>query len=285
MLTCTPCFSFRLAQAFALTGLTEKGAKRAGMKCAVAHTHAVSHASYFPGSSTLHLKLVYCPSTGRVLGAQAVGADGVDKRIDVLSAYDMNMVSLVTLPLLMPVCEALIFFSNGWYLSLLLIVLVGTAIRARMTVADLADLELCYAPPFGSAKDPVNFLGMVALNNLTGDVMTSYICDADAAGQAPVDPAQKNGTNRRVKLLDVRTPAEGERAGVVPDNSEGGYLCVPVDDLREAMDSGRIRARGGVGVCGDDSEDAIDEYVGVVVDFRLICSGGHWAMQSEFWVR
>lgn len=56
------------------------------MKYAVAHTHAVSHASYFPGSATLHLKLVYCPYTGRVLGAQAVGADGVDKRIDVLSA-------------------------------------------------------------------------------------------------------------------------------------------------------------------------------------------------------
>lgn len=145
----------------------------------------------------------------------------------------------------------------------------GTAIRARMTVADLADLELCYAPPFGSAKDPVNFLGMVALNNLTGDVVTSYVCDADAAGQAPAeDPAEKKGTSRRrrrVKLLDVRTPAEGERAGVVPDNSEGGYLCVPVDDLREALDSGRIRARGGLGVCGDDSEDAIDEYVVVCV--------------------
>lgn len=192
------------AQAFALTGLTEKMARRGNISYAVAHTHAVSHASYFPGSSTVHLKLLYSPHTGRVLGAQAVGADGVDKRIDIIS----------------------------------------TAIRAKMTVEDLANLELCYAPPFGSAKDAVNFIGMAAYNNLCGDVKLRYVADADAAGQGAADesPAKvQRCASKRIKLLDVRTAAEGDRVGAIRDDSPGGYLNIPVDDLRAAIADGTLQ--------------------------------------------
>jgi rhodanese-related sulfurtransferase len=114
----------------ASTGASEKVLKQYGIPHLVSHTHSGSHASYYPGARIMAIKLIFSPSSGRLLGAQVVGMDGVDKRIDVLA----------------------------------------TAIRGSMTVYDLEELELAYAPPFSSAKDPVNIAGFVAANVLKGDL-------------------------------------------------------------------------------------------------------------------
>jgi peroxiredoxin family protein/rhodanese-related sulfurtransferase/TusA-related sulfurtransferase len=140
------------------------------------YVHPASHASYYPGASPLSLKLLFDPGTGKVLGAQAIGPDGVDKRMDVLAV----------------------------------------AIRAGMTVFDLESLELSYAPPFGSAKDPVNMAGFAAANTLRGDVKLFHVEQA----LAPSGSQQ---------LLDVRTPAEGA-AGTIP-----GAKNIPVDELRDRL--------------------------------------------------
>src|SRR5262249_35727172 len=116
--------------AAACTGANEKTLRWAGIPFEAVHLHPASHASYYPGAQPIALKLLFAPDTGRLLGAQAVGSDGVDKRIDVLA----------------------------------------TALKAGMTVHDLAELELAYAPPFGSAKDPVNLAGMAAANMVAGMV-------------------------------------------------------------------------------------------------------------------
>jgi tRNA 2-thiouridine synthesizing protein A len=144
--------------AAASTGLNETQLSAAGIAYRATITHSGSHASYYPGSKQLSLKLLYAPD-GRVLGAQAVGAEGADKRIDV----------------------------------------IATVIRLGGTVADLADLELAYAPPFGSAKDPVNIAGYVARNVLNGShavIDWRSLRDRIAAGLGAA------------QLLDVRTPEE-----------------------------------------------------------------------------
>ena len=131
--------------------------------------HPGHHAGYYPGARPLHLKLVFAPD-GRVLGAQATGSEGVDKRIDV----------------------------------------IATAIRAGMTVDDLGELELAYAPPFGSAKDPVNMAGFVASNVLTGDLVVWH-----AADLAAFDATRPDGG---ATLLDVRSGpeyAQGHLPGAV----------------------------------------------------------------------
>ena len=110
----------------ATTGVNERAAKAAGLDYDKVYTYSNSHASYYPGSTGMSIKTLYEKGTGKILGAQIVGFDGVDKRCDVLA----------------------------------------TAIRAGMTAKDLTELELCYAPPFGSAKDPVNFVGYVIENTL-----------------------------------------------------------------------------------------------------------------------
>ena len=112
----------------ACVGASEKNLRRAGIAYSKAYLHPLSHAEYYPGASRMHLKLLFSEGDGKILGAQAVGFDGVDKRIDVIS----------------------------------------TAIKASMTVFDLEELELSYAPPFGSAKDAVNMAGFVASNILHG---------------------------------------------------------------------------------------------------------------------
>jgi NADPH-dependent 2,4-dienoyl-CoA reductase/sulfur reductase-like enzyme/rhodanese-related sulfurtransferase len=165
------CKVFDLA--FAMTGLSEKALKRAGMSYEKIYVHPASHASYFPGAHPISLKLLFHPETGKVLGAQAVGADGVDKRIDVLAV----------------------------------------AIRAGLSVFDLEDLELSYAPPYGSAKDPINYAGFVAANALRGDV---GLCRVEEV----IDPREDQ------QLLDVRTPKEVE-AGGIP-----GAINIPIDELR-----------------------------------------------------
>jgi NADPH-dependent 2,4-dienoyl-CoA reductase/sulfur reductase-like enzyme/rhodanese-related sulfurtransferase len=168
------CKVFDLA--FAMTGASEAGLVRAGIPYRRIYVHPADHATYYPGAQPISLKLLFDPRDGRILGAQAVGASGVDKRIDV----------------------------------------IATALRAGMTVYDLEDLELCYAPPFGSAKDPVNMAGFVASNVLRGDVRLW-----EPEELATLSPGQA--------LLDVRT-AEEFRRGSIP-----GAACIPVDDLRAVM--------------------------------------------------
>ena len=140
------------------------------------YTYSQSHASYYPGGHGISIKTIYEKETGRILGAQLVGYDGVDKRCDVLA----------------------------------------TAIRAGLNATDLTELELCYAPPFGSAKDPVNFVGYVIENTLTGKVENFFW---DDVAKLPRDGS--------VTLLDVRTPSERE-AGHIE-----GFIHIPLDELRQ----------------------------------------------------
>jgi NADPH-dependent 2,4-dienoyl-CoA reductase/sulfur reductase-like enzyme/rhodanese-related sulfurtransferase len=160
-------------QTFAMTGLSETALKRKGLAYRRIYVHPADHATYYPGAHPLTLKLLFAPEDGRILGAQAIGMAGVDKRIDVLAV----------------------------------------ALRAGLTVFDLEDLELCYAPPFGSAKDAVNMAGFVASNVLREDV----------ALWEPEELASLNGDQ---VLLDVRTPQEHAQ-GAIP-----GSRCLPVDELR-----------------------------------------------------
>lgn len=162
----------------ATTGLNEKNARRHGIDFLKSYTHSASHAAYYPGAFPLSIKLLAAPADGRVLGAQVIGKDGVDKRIDVLAG----------------------------------------AVRHKLTVEDLTELETAYAPPFGSAKDPVNMAGYVAGNILSGLMPTFYA--EDIAGR---DPA-------RSILLDVRTEPEHQR-GAIPDST-----LIPIDDLRGKLD-------------------------------------------------
>ena len=159
----------------ATTGWNEKRLALQGRAFLAIHTHPVSHASYYPGAKVMALKLLVDPASGAILGAQGVGTEGVDKRIDVLA----------------------------------------TAIRAGLTAPELADLELAYAPPFGSAKDPVNMLGYIAENLLSGLVETVQWSEVD------------NYRARGAQFVDVRTPKEFAR-GSLP-----GALNIPVDQLRE----------------------------------------------------
>jgi NADPH-dependent 2,4-dienoyl-CoA reductase/sulfur reductase-like enzyme/peroxiredoxin family protein/TusA-related sulfurtransferase/rhodanese-related sulfurtransferase len=168
------CKVFNLA--IGMTGLSEKAARRAGIKYEKIYIHPASHASYYPGAASLSIKMLFDPESGKVLGAQAVGADGVDKRIDVFAV----------------------------------------AIRAGLTVYDLEEMELSYAPPYGSAKDPVNYAGFVAANVLRGDVRLCHVEEIlrpDAA----------------LHLLDVSTPEE-VAAGTIP-----GAVNIPLDALRERI--------------------------------------------------
>lgn len=162
----------------ACTGANERTLRKAGRAFQALHLHPGSHAGYFPGAQPIATKILFDPADGRLLGAQAVGTDGVDKRIDVLA----------------------------------------TALQAKMTVHDLAELELAYAPPFGSAKDPINMAGMAAQNVLAGDAGTLQWNEVAAR-----DP-------EKTVLLDVRDEAEAA-AGMI-----GGALNIPLPQLRKRLD-------------------------------------------------
>jgi NADPH-dependent 2,4-dienoyl-CoA reductase/sulfur reductase-like enzyme/rhodanese-related sulfurtransferase len=162
----------------AMTGWSEKRADAAGMIIRVVHTHPSDHAGYYPGAESMALKLVVDARSDRILGAQAIGAAGVDKRIDV----------------------------------------IATAIRAGLRGADLADLELCYAPQVGSAKDPVNMIGMVDDNLAAGAVRTVQWHELDDLIEA----------GRSV--VDVRTPVEFA-GGSLPK-----AINIPLDQLRARFD-------------------------------------------------
>jgi NADPH-dependent 2,4-dienoyl-CoA reductase/sulfur reductase-like enzyme/rhodanese-related sulfurtransferase len=159
----------------ATTGWNEKRLKAAGRSYTTIHSHPNSHAGYYPDAKQMTLKLIFEPKTGEILGAQGVGIEGVDKRIDV----------------------------------------IATAIRGDITAPELADLELAYAPPFGSAKDPVNMLGYMAENVISGLIET--------AQWSQIEEFRDKG----YELIDVRTEAEFDR-GTIP-----GAINMPVDSIRE----------------------------------------------------
>ncbi|BDG48585.1 CoA-disulfide reductase [Parageobacillus sp. KH3-4] len=161
----------------AATGSNEKTLKQLGIPYEVVHVHPMSHASYYPNATQMTLKLIFDKETGKIYGAQAVGKDGVDKRIDV----------------------------------------IATAIKGGLTVRDLPDLELAYAPPFSSAKDPVNIAGYAASNILDGMVETVQWHE--------IDGIVANGG----MLIDVRTPKEAAH-GTIP-----GAINIPLDELRERL--------------------------------------------------
>lgn len=158
----------------ACTGQSEKLLKRKGIPYMKSYTHSMSHASYYPGAMPMSLKLLFAPDTGKVLGGQIVGMAGVEKRVDVLA----------------------------------------TAIYAGLTVYDLTRLQLCYAPPFSSAKDPVNMAGYVAENLLKGLVQPIFWDELESLDQS------------RTLFLDVSDEMEFD-LGTLP-----GAVNIPVNDLR-----------------------------------------------------
>ncbi len=160
----------------ASTGLNEKQLKTQNIPYQKTYVHPASHATYYPGSTQMSMKLLFA-ADGKILGAQAVGYDGVEKRIDVLA----------------------------------------TALRLGGTVYDLEKLELCYAPPYSSAKDPVNMLGFTAANILRGDTKVFHYDEVDLLDR------------KKVSLLDVRT-SEEVRAGTIE-----GSISIPIDELRQRM--------------------------------------------------
>lgn len=160
----------------AAAGNNEKTLGRMGIPYLKSYTHSGSHAGYYPGAFVMTIKLLFSPENGRVLGAQIVGRDGVDKRIDVLS----------------------------------------TAIRHGLTVYDLEELELAYAPPYSSAKDPVNMAGFTGANILKGDMKVMHWDELDKL-------------NEDYFILDVRTSIEFEAGHI------NGAVNIPVDELRERI--------------------------------------------------
>lgn len=160
--------------AAAATGWNERRARAEGKSVRVIHLHPANHAGYYPGAAQLHMKLVVDAENDAILGAQIVGEEGVDKRIDV----------------------------------------IATAMRAGLSATDLADLELAYAPQFGSAKDPINFAG--------------FINDNIVRGERTVQWHELEGRlDAGALLVDVRSPQEFA-AGAIP-----GAVNIPLDELRE----------------------------------------------------
>ena len=159
----------------ATTGWNEKRLSKTNIEYRIIHAHPNSHAGYYPDAKQMALKLIFDANSGEILGAQGVGIEGVDKRIDV----------------------------------------IATAIRGGITAPELADLELAYAPPFGSAKDPVNMLGYIAENLMSGLTKNAQWHQIDSY------------LNDGYQLLDVRSVAECD-LGMIP-----GSTNLPVDEIRE----------------------------------------------------
>ena len=162
----------------ATTGLNEKGAKASEIDYDKTYIYSGSHAAYYPGANNMSIKALWDKKTLKILGAQIVGFDGVDKRMDVIAA----------------------------------------AIRFGAKITDLTNLELCYAPPYGSAKDPVNMLGFVAENITSGKVKQFFWHD--------VEKLPRDGN---VTLLDVRTVTEVSRGKI------DGFINIPLDSLRNRI--------------------------------------------------
>jgi NADPH-dependent 2,4-dienoyl-CoA reductase/sulfur reductase-like enzyme/rhodanese-related sulfurtransferase len=159
------------------TGMTETELRSAGIDFRKVYTHQMGHAGYYPGTAPLFIKVLFSPDDGALLGAQVLGWDGVDKRIDVFAV----------------------------------------ALRAGMTVYDLEHLELAYAPPYGSAKDPVNMVGFLGANLLRGEIDLCYAEDFPDCADS-------------VTILDTRTQAEYD-AFHIP-----GAVLIPYTELSERLD-------------------------------------------------
>ncbi len=160
------------------TGASEKQLVAADIPYLKVQTHPHGHAGYYPGTAMMHVKLLFSPDEGKILGAQIAGFDGVDKRLDVLA----------------------------------------TALRGGLTVFDLEHLELAYAPPFGSAKDPVNMAGFMASNVLRGDLRLWYAKDYPEATEG-------------ARIIDVRGPDEFAMWHLP------GAENVPLKDLRQVQET------------------------------------------------
>lgn len=163
--------------AVGITGLSERAATKAGIPHQVIHIHPNNHAGYYPGSKRLSMKVLFDPATGKILGAQANGEDGVDKRIDV----------------------------------------IATAMHGNLHIDDLMDLELAYAPQFGSAKDAINIAGYVGNNVLNGTTPTLQWHE--------LETARANGA----QVVDVRSAGEHGFANIP------GTLNIPVEELRDRL--------------------------------------------------
>jgi len=157
----------------AMTGASEKALRKTNTDYEKIYIHPANHVGYYPGAQQMHIKLLFRKPDGRILGVQIVGKDGVDRRIDIFA----------------------------------------TAIRKEMTVFDLQELELAYAPPYGSGKDPVNMAGYAAANILDGTVEVTHF--------------EELGDHELI--LDVRGPDEVTK-GTVP-----GAVNIPVDELRDRL--------------------------------------------------
>jgi len=164
----------------AATGLSERAAREAGFTVGVAVIYKGHHAGYYPGAEELSLKLVYDKRTARLLGAQAFGKAGVDKRIDVLA----------------------------------------TALAGKLTLHDLAELDLAYAPPYSTANDPINLAAFVGENDISGFSPLVSAAELKAELAKPEPPI----------VLDVRTLGEYEASHLA------GAVHIPVDDLRFESD-------------------------------------------------
>jgi NADPH-dependent 2,4-dienoyl-CoA reductase/sulfur reductase-like enzyme/rhodanese-related sulfurtransferase len=163
----------------ASTGYNEKTLKQNNIPYLTSYTHSNSHAGYYPDAKMMAIKLIFSPGSGKILGAQIIGNDGVDKRIDV----------------------------------------VATAIHGSMTVYDLEELELAYAPPYSSAKDPVNIAGFVAANILKGDAIT-------------INWDELKGIDSENEILiDLRDKRELDESGFIK-----GALHIPLHELRVRLD-------------------------------------------------
>lgn len=160
----------------ATTGNNEKQLKKNNIPYQKVYTQGMSHAEYYPDPFPMNIKLLFAPETGKILGTQIIGLDGVDKRIDV----------------------------------------IATSLRFNKTVKDLVELELAYAPPYGSAKDPVNIAGMVAENILTGKVKPIYWNEIDTL-------------NDNTYILDVRTPEEQ-----ITGKFDGAHN-IPLEEIRNRL--------------------------------------------------
>lgn len=167
------------AMTVATTGINEEAALRTGIDYDKTYIYSASHAGYYPGANNMSIKVLWEKQTHKLIGAQIVGYDGVDKRMDVLAS----------------------------------------AIRFGAKVTDLTSLELCYAPPFGSAKDPVNMAGFVAENVIADKVRQFFWSD--------IEKLPRDGS---ITLLDVRTPAE------VAAGKIDGFTNIPLDSLRSHLD-------------------------------------------------
>ena len=163
--------------AVGITGLSERAATKAGIAHQVIHIHPNNHAGYYPGSKRLSMKLLFEPATGKILGAQANGEDGVDKRIDV----------------------------------------IATAMHGNLTIDDLMDIELAYAPQFGSAKDAINIAGYVGNNVFNGTTPTLQWHE--------LETARANGA----QVVDVRSAGEHGFANIP------GTINIPVEELRDRL--------------------------------------------------